>query len=127
MGKWRLVWTKQGTKANPLQQALAKQVANWQIITEDGQLENRVRLPGGLTVRAIASCEPDSPTRTGVEINSVVLQAGPLKVPIPVKTDSRGFVDYLWLGVCGLAGWLGGEHGWAARGMAPLLESLTPP
>lgn len=96
-GRWRLLWTKQGNSANPLQQALAKNVANWQIIREGGELENLVELPLGLRVRAVAECAPEGPARTGVEINQVIFQAGPLQLPIPVKRDERGWVEWLYL------------------------------
>lgn len=97
VGKWRLRWTKQGGRANPLQKLLARRVLNWQIVGADGELENRVQLAPGVNVRALASCEPDSNTRTGVDIEKVVLEAGPLKFDLPVKTDGRGFVDWLYL------------------------------
>lgn len=47
---------------------------NFQIITEDGRLENLVRLGGGVRVRACADCAPeraDGGLRTGVEIDQV--------------------------------------------------------
>ena len=92
LGKWRLLWTRQGSGANPLQRALAGSVANWQIIRPGGVLENVVQLPG-LTVRAVATCEPEGDARTGVAISAVVLE-GPLglRLPLPVKTDARGYV-----------------------------------
>jgi hypothetical protein len=98
-GAWRLVWTKQGATANPLQRRLAGSVRNWQIISDDGsRLENRVEIiPGLLRVRALAECAPDSPTRTGVAINEVRIELGPLVVPLPVARDARGFVDWLYL------------------------------
>lgn len=98
VGKWRLTWTRQGKTANPLQRALSKQVANWQIISEGGGvLENRVEPLPGVAVRALAACEPDSDDRTGVEITEVVIEVGPLRLPIPVRRDARGFVDWLYL------------------------------
>lgn len=97
-GKWRLRWTQQGKRANPLQKALADKVGNWQIISGDGsELENRVALLPQVTVRAMAVCEPDSITRTGVDIEKVLLEIGPWKVPLDVKTDGRGFIDWLYL------------------------------
>jgi len=97
-GKWRLRWTQQGKTANPLQKALADKVGNWQIISGDGsELENRVALLPKLTVRAMAVCEPDSNTRTGVDIEKVLLEIGLWKVPLDVKTDGRGFIDWLYL------------------------------
>lgn len=97
-GSWRLVWTVQGTTANPLQRQLASSVRNWQIISEDGaRLENRVQLLPGVLVRALARAEQDGPARTGVIIDEVVLQVGGLKFKLPINTDARGFVDWLYL------------------------------
>lgn len=142
VGKWRLVWTRQGATANPLQKALAgqvcsaavprcccfghcpelhrslprcaaslqashpgcccahlmptcrrtptdsasptlslpQQVDNWQIISPDGRLENRVQLLPGLRVRALANCGPEPApgggTRTFVEIAEVRAERG---------------------------------------------------
>lgn len=101
VGKWRLVWTRQGATANPLQKALAGQVDNWQIISPDGRLENRVQLLPGLRVRALAEAGPEPAPgggmRTGVAIEEVVIEAGPLRLPLPVKTDTRGFVEWDYL------------------------------
>ncbi|KAH7616619.1 hypothetical protein Ndes2526B_g08716 [Nannochloris sp. 'desiccata'] len=97
-GNWRLIWTKQGSTANPLQKALAGSVRNWQLISNDGKkLENRVELLPGVRVRALADSEPDSDTRTGVEINEVIIEIGPLKLPLPIKQDARGYIDWLYL------------------------------
>lgn len=97
-GGWRLLWTKQGDTANSLQRVLAGSVQNWQIISSDGKrLENRVKLLPGVYVRAIADAEVEGPSRTGVVINEVVLEAGPVGFALPVKTDSSGFVDWLYL------------------------------
>ena len=99
-GTWRLVWTQQGETANPLQRALANQVENFQVISEDGRrLENLVRPAPGLRVRAAAAAGPEAgplgaSSRTSVEIDEVVLEAGPLRLPLPVKTDGRGFVEW---------------------------------
>jgi PAP_fibrillin len=97
VGRWRLRWTKQDASANPLQRALAGKVRNWQIITEDGRLENRVQLAPGVTVRALASCGADAPARTGVTIEKVVVEVGPLRFNIPFTAAPRGFVDWLYL------------------------------
>jgi hypothetical protein len=98
LGNWRLLWSRQGETANPLQRLLAGRVRNFQIITDDGELENRVELPLGARVRAIARCEPDGPSRTGVEISKVIFELGPLQAELPgVRQDSRGFVDWLYL------------------------------
>jgi hypothetical protein len=79
-GTWRLVYSRQGAGANPFQRLLAGQVANFQIISEDGSaLENRVELAPGVRVRALAAAEADSASRTGVDIEQVVLEAGPLR------------------------------------------------
>ena len=48
-------------------------------------------------VRAIADSGVDGPSRTGVVINEVLFEVGPLKFALPVKTDARGFVDWLYL------------------------------
>lgn len=97
-GAWRLIWTKQGATANPLQRRLAGSVRNWQLISADGsRLENRVELFPGIRVRAIAESEAESDTRTGVAINEVVIEIGPLRVPLPVSKDARGFIDWLYL------------------------------
>jgi PAP_fibrillin len=97
-GNWKLLWTKQGSTANPLQKVLASSVRNWQIISSDGtKLENRVELLPGVRVRAMADSEPDSGSRTGVEINEVIIEVGGLKLPLPVKQDARGYIDWLYL------------------------------
>lgn len=97
-GTWRLVWTQQGETANPLQKALANQVENFQIIRPSGRLENLVCLAPGVRVRACADCSPEpSGTRTTVDIDEVLLELGPLKVPLPVRADGRGFVEWLYL------------------------------
>jgi hypothetical protein len=97
-GAWKLIWTKQGSTANPLQQALAGSVRNWQLISADGsKLENRVELLPGVRVRALADAEPDSDTRTGVDISEVIIEIGPLKLPLPIKQDARGYIDWLYL------------------------------
>jgi hypothetical protein len=97
-GAWKLIWTKQGSTANPLQKALAGSVRNWQIISADGsKLENRVELLPGVRVRALADAEPDSGTCTGVEILEVIIEIGPLKLPLPIKQDARGYIDWLYL------------------------------
>jgi hypothetical protein len=97
-GNWKLIWTKQGSTANPLQKALAGSVRNWQLISKDGRkLENRVELLPGVRVRALADSEPDSGTRTGVEISQVIIEIGPLKLPLPIKQDARGYIDWLYL------------------------------
>lgn len=73
---------------------------NFQIISEDGQrLENLVRPAPGLRVRAAAAAGPEAgplgaSSRTSVEIDEVVLEAGPLRLPLPIKTDGRGFVEW---------------------------------
>lgn len=123
-GTWRLVWTQQGETANPLQKRLANQVENFQIIDDDGQrLENLVRLAPGLRVRASAAAGPEAgplgpASRTSVDIDEVVLEAGPLRLPLPIKTDGRGFVE--WCAALGCAG-LGGQRG---AGGAPALQPL---
>ena len=97
-GAWKLIWTKQGSTANPLQKSLAGSVRNWQIVSSDGKkLENRVELLPGVRVRALADIEPESDARTGVDINEVVIEIGPLKLPLPVKQDARGYIDWLYL------------------------------
>jgi len=97
-GNWKLIWTKQGSTANPLQKALSGSVRNWQLISKDGKkLENRVELLPGVRVRALADSEPDSNTRTGVDINEVLMEIGPLKVPLAIKQDARGYIDWLYL------------------------------
>lgn len=97
-GTWRLVWSKQGKTANRFQKALAGQVENFQIITEDGRLDNLVCLAPGVRVRASASCSPEeADTRTRVDIDGVTLELGSLKLPLPIKPDGRGFVEWLYL------------------------------
>ena len=50
LGKWRLVWSKQATSANPFQRAFGKAAKkNYQIVKPGGELENLVEL-GPLTV-----------------------------------------------------------------------------
>ncbi|KAL4858473.1 putative plastid-lipid-associated protein 12 [Chlorella vulgaris] len=97
-GTWRLLWTQQGDTANPLQKALADKVDNFQILRPEGRLENLVCLAPGVRVRACASCaaEPGA-TRTSVDIDQVLLELGPLKLPLPIKTDGRGFVEWSYL------------------------------
>lgn len=52
-----------------------RQVDNWQIISPDGRLENRVQLLPGLRVRALAEAGPEPAPgggmRTGVAIEEV--------------------------------------------------------
>lgn len=98
-GGWKLVWTKQGSTANALQQKLTKVVQNWQIISPDGSvLQNRVDLLPGVQIIAEASAKPASPTRTTVVISRVIFALGPLlKFTLPVETDSDGFIDWLYL------------------------------
>jgi hypothetical protein len=98
-GAWRLVWTQQGETANPLQQKLVQVVRNWQIISSDGTtLQNRVDLiPGLVKVIAQATAEPASATRTRVVISEVLLQIGPLKFNLNIRTDADGYVDWLYL------------------------------
>eukprot|EP00890_Picochlorum_soloecismus_P004834 jgi/Picsp_1/5351/NSC_02712-R1_plastid lipid associated protein len=98
-GGWKLVWTKQGSTANALQQKLTKVVQNWQIISSDGSvLQNRVDLLPGVQIIAEASAKPASPTRTNVVISRVIFALGPLlKFTLPVETDSDGFIDWLYL------------------------------
>jgi hypothetical protein len=98
-GGWKLVWTKQGSTANALQQKLTKVVQNWQIISPDGSvLQNRVDLLPGVKIIAEASAKPASPTRTTVVISRVIFSLGPLlKFTLPVETDSDGFIDWLYL------------------------------
>jgi len=62
-----------------------------------GRLDNVVKLAPGLTVRACAACEPASDSRTSVIIDDVRLELGPFRIPLPVKTDGDGFVDWLYL------------------------------
>lgn len=97
IGKWRLKWTKQDKTANPLQRALADKVSNWQIVREDGTVENRVDLLPGVRVKALATSDTESSIRTGIDINQVVLEVGPFKIPLNVQTDGRGFIDWLYL------------------------------
>lgn len=97
VGKWRLQWTQQGATANPLQKALSGSVRNYQIIYEGGRLENLVEFAPWLRVRAGAACQPDSAARTGVDIDDVALELGPLKIPLNIRTDGRGFIDWLYL------------------------------
>lgn len=71
---------------------------NFQIVTPDGRLENLVLPAPGLRVRAAAAAGPeDGPlganSRTSVVIDAVTIELGGLKLPLPVKTDARGFVE----------------------------------
>ena len=95
-GVWRLRWSRQGAGANPFQKALAGQVENLQLLG-GGVLENRVCLPAGARVRALADCEPVSDTRTRVAITEVLLERGDLRLPLPIKPDGDGYVDWLFL------------------------------
>lgn len=97
-GGWRLVWSAQGEKANPLQQRLVNVVNNWQIISQDGtRLQNLVQLLPGVRVVAEASAEAASGTRTRVVISDVLLELGPFKIDLKINTDADGYVDWLYL------------------------------
>lgn len=95
-GTWRLVWSQQAEDASPLQKWGSAQAKNYQLIdAKAGTLENVVDL-GLSQVRAQATCEAISDTRTDVCINGAGLRvAGPLKVPLGVK--GTGYVDWLYL------------------------------
>jgi len=103
--KWRLRWSVQADNANPLQKALANQVKNYQIIYTDesggSRVENLVMLAPFLKVRANAACEPGSAERTLIDINSVIIEAGPFRKEFPVNRErevgERGFLDWLYL------------------------------
>ena len=78
-----------------LQRKLA-QVKNWQIITDEGDrvvLENRVDL-GIAKIRAMATCTTASDTRTNVDITNVFAQTFGQQIPLGVKTDDGGYVDW---------------------------------
>lgn len=97
-GGWRLIWTKQGETANPLQQRLVNVVKNWQILSADGTaLQNRVDLFPGISIIAEASAEPASATRTRVVISRVLFKFGFLTFTLPIETDADGYVDWLYL------------------------------
>ncbi len=91
-----LAWLE--TYKEKYEKALADKVDNFQILRPDGRLENLVCLAPGVRVRACASCaaEPGA-TRTSVDIDQVLLELGPLKLPLPIKTDGRGFVEWSYL------------------------------
>ena len=73
------------------------QIKNWQIIDgEAGTLENRVDL-GVATVRALATCEAASNTRTNVRIDRIVLEVLGRQFNLEVKRDGIGFVDWLYI------------------------------
>ncbi len=52
---------------------------NYQIVYDDGRLENLVELAPWLRVRAGAACGPEGPARTGVDIDDVRVELGPLR------------------------------------------------
>eukprot|EP00892_Ulva_mutabilis_P007085 jgi/Ulvmu1/4749/UM020_0033.1 len=98
-GTWRQIWSEQAEDANPLQKRLSgnKSIKNWQIIDgEAGTLENKVDL-GIATVRALATCEAASGTRTSVSIDRIVLEVLGQQFNLEVKRDSAGFVDWLYV------------------------------
>ena len=90
VGTWRLRWTRQGARANPLQRRLANVVQNFQVITAEGRLENVVLFAPWLRIRAVADCEEDSSTRTGVDITGVFLELGPLRCGGASEEDTCG-------------------------------------
>jgi hypothetical protein len=75
-------------------------VKNWQVIEKDREgvctLENRVDVGVG-RVRAIASCQPDSDTRTTVEIEKVLFEGLGQEFSLNVNRDSEGYVDWLYV------------------------------
>ena len=95
---WKLLWSAQGSTANPLQQRLVSVVNNWQIISQDGtRLQNRVQLLPGVRVIAEATAEVASATRTRVVITEVLFELGPFKFNLNINTDADGYVDWLYL------------------------------
>ncbi len=97
-GGWKLLWSAQGSTANPLQQRLVGVVNNWQIISQDGaRLQNRVQLLPGVRVIADATAEVASATRTRVVITDVLFELGPFKINLKINTDADGYVDWLYL------------------------------
>lgn len=71
--------TLQGATANPLQKTLASNVKNWQVVYPTGRLDNLVEFAPWLRVRARAAAAPEGPARTGVVIEEVRVELGPLK------------------------------------------------
>ena len=73
----------QGETANPLQKRLAGVVENYQLVGDSagpGRLENVVLLiPGLVTVRACAACQPATATRTAVVIDDIRIEIGRLR------------------------------------------------
>lgn len=97
MGAWRLLWTKQGPRANLLQRALSNQVKNWQIIGERGsRVENRVELLPGVRIRALADAKAEGNTRTRIDINEVFVELGRWRIDLPLRGDN-GYIDWLYL------------------------------
>lgn len=76
------------------------QFKNWQIIEKDEAgsctLENRVDLGIG-TVRALATCQPDSDTKTSVKIEKVLVQAFGQEFTPYVTRDAEGYVEWLYV------------------------------
>jgi hypothetical protein len=69
----------QGASANPLQKRLAGSVRNYQIVYDNGRLDNLVEFAPWLRIRARAECEAEGPARLGVVIDDVRVELGGLR------------------------------------------------
>jgi hypothetical protein len=106
-GKWRLVWTQQSESASALQRWGASQAKSYQVIDalDRGLAMNVVDLRPFAEVRAYATCEAKSDSRTGVRIGSGEVIFGPrddgegglFSLPLPIKGSDDGYVDWLYL------------------------------
>lgn len=91
--------SRQVVVAVPIASASSMQVKNWQIIQDEGDrvtLENRVDL-GVTRIRAMADCTAASDTRTNVDITNVFAQTLGQRIPLGIKSDDGGFVDWAYV------------------------------
>ncbi|KAK9846661.1 hypothetical protein WJX81_008660 [Elliptochloris bilobata] len=99
-GTWRLRWSVQAPNANALQRLAGRGARSFQVVggaAGPGRLENRLELLPGLRVRASAACSPQGRRRTRVAIDGVFLELFGLRVPLPIKQNEPGYVDWLYL------------------------------
>ncbi|EFJ23198.1 hypothetical protein SELMODRAFT_150691 [Selaginella moellendorffii] len=97
-GKWRLVWSSQGSDANWLQK-LTSGLPSWQIVkAASGDLENLVELlPGFLSLKARATSEATSKTRRHVRIQGAAVQLLGGSVSVPLNIEGAGYVELTYL------------------------------
>lgn len=73
------------------------QVRGWQIINaKAGTVENLVDLSFA-KVRALASCEAASESRTNIVIDRIVLEVFGRQFNLEVKRDGSGFLDWVYV------------------------------